>query len=164
MKRLHVNVAVDDLEPSIRFYATLFGAEPSVVKPDYAKWMLEDPRVNFAIAARGRTPGVDHLGIQVEDQAELDEVQGRLKAAERPILEQGAVTCCYATSEKSWITDPQGIAWEAFLTTGESTVYGDDAELPGAKAGDACCAPAATGAACCETATPAPPEPAARCA
>jgi catechol 2,3-dioxygenase-like lactoylglutathione lyase family enzyme len=164
MKRLHVNVAVDDLEPSIRFYATLFGAEPSVVKPDYAKWMLEDPRVNFAIAARGRTPGIDHLGIQVEDQAELDEVYGRLKAAERPVLEQGAITCCYATSEKSWITDPQGIAWEAFLTTGESTVYGDDADLPGAQAGDACCAPAATGTACCETATPAPPETTACCA
>jgi catechol 2,3-dioxygenase-like lactoylglutathione lyase family enzyme len=162
MKRLHVNVAVDDLEPSIRFYATLFGAEPSVVKPDYARWMLEDPRVNFAIAARGRTPGVDHLGIQVENQAELDEVYGRLKAAERPVLEQGAVTCCYATSEKSWITDPQGIAWEAFLTTGESTVYGDDADLPGAQAGAACCATAATGTACCETATPGPPETTAR--
>jgi catechol 2,3-dioxygenase-like lactoylglutathione lyase family enzyme len=164
MKRLHVNVAVDDLEPSIRFYSTLFGAEPSVIKPDYAKWMLEDPRVNFAIAARGRPPGLDHLGIQVEDQAELREVYERLSAAERPVLEQGGVTCCYAKSEKSWITDPQGIAWEAFLTTGESTVYGDDTGLPRSQAGDACCDPAARGAACCEATTPAPPDAAACCA
>jgi catechol 2,3-dioxygenase-like lactoylglutathione lyase family enzyme len=164
MKRLHVNVAVDDLEPSVRFYSTLFGAEPSVVKPDYAKWMLEDPRVNFAIAARGRRPGLDHLGIQVEDQAELGEVYGRLRAAERPVLEQGAVACCYANSEKSWTTDPQGIAWEAFLTTGESTVYGDETELPSAQGGDACCDPAARSAACCEAAAPAPSEAAACCA
>jgi catechol 2,3-dioxygenase-like lactoylglutathione lyase family enzyme len=149
MKRLHVSIAVDDLGPSIRFYAALFGAEPSVVKPDYAKWMLEDPRVNFAIAARGRPPGLDHLGIQAEDEAELRQVYGRLRAAERPVLEQGAVTCCYAKSEKSWITDPQGIAWEAFLTTGQSTVYGDDAELPRAPAGKACCDPAGPEASAC---------------
>jgi catechol 2,3-dioxygenase-like lactoylglutathione lyase family enzyme len=149
MKRLHVSIAVDDLGPSIRFYAALFGAEPSVVKPDYAKWMLEDPRVNFAIAARGRPPGLDHLGIQAEDEAELRQVYGRLRAAERPVLEQGAVTCCYANSEKSWITDPQGIAWEAFLTTGQSTVYGDDAELPSAQASKACCGPAGPEASAC---------------
>lgn len=125
MKRLHVNLAVRDIDASIAFYATLFGAPPTVVKDDYAKWMLDDPRVNFAISARGGAAGLDHLGIQVEDRAELAEVQARLAAADGPVLDQGAVTCCYARSEKSWITDPQGVAWEAFLTTGEATVYGD---------------------------------------
>jgi catechol 2,3-dioxygenase-like lactoylglutathione lyase family enzyme len=130
MKRLHVHVAVDDLQQSIRFYATLFAAEPSVVKPDYAKWMLADPRVNFASSARGREhAGLDHLGIQVEDEAGLVEVHGRLKCAEGPMLEEGLTTCCYAKSEKSWITDPSGIAWETFLTRGESTVYGHSAAL-----------------------------------
>ncbi len=159
MKRLHVHVAVDDLQQSIRFYSTLFAAEPSVVKPDYAKWMLGDPRVNFAISARGHgRAGLDHLGIQAEDAAELVEVQGRLKCAEGPVLDEGLTTCCYAKSEKSWITDPSGIAWEAFLTLGESTVYGHSAELAGARAqakekamAAGCCgpAPAKTEAACC---------------
>ena len=112
------------LEQSIRFYSTLFAADPTVVKPDYAKWMLEDPRVNFAISARGHAAGIDHLGIQVEDAKELAEVYDRLKQAEGPVLEQGATTCCYAKSEKSWILDPAGISWETFLTRGESTVYG----------------------------------------
>jgi catechol 2,3-dioxygenase-like lactoylglutathione lyase family enzyme len=144
MKRLHVHVAVDDLERSIRFYSTLFSAEPSVVKPDYAKWMLDDPRVNFAISARNRDHvGLDHLGIQVESRDELAEVYGRLKAAEQPVLEQGATTCCYARSEKSWIADPQGLAWEAFLTEGESAVYGESVDLSPVKATSACCAPAA---------------------
>jgi catechol 2,3-dioxygenase-like lactoylglutathione lyase family enzyme len=130
VKRLHVHVAVDDLEQSIRFYSALFAVEPSVTKPDYAKWMLEDPRVNFAISAHGRDhAGLDHLGIQVEDTGELVAVQGRLKCAEGPVLDEGLTTCCYAKSEKSWITDPSGIAWEAFLTHGESTVYGHSAEL-----------------------------------
>ncbi len=130
MKRLHVHVAVDNLDQSIRFYSTLFAADPSVVKPDYAKWMLEDPRVNFAISARGRDhAGLDHLGIQVEDAGELVEVQDRLKCAEGPVLDEGLTTCCYAKSEKSWIADPSGISWEACLTLGESTVYGHGAEL-----------------------------------
>src|SRR5580704_4660963 len=104
MKRLHVHVSVDDLQKSLRFYSALFATDPTVVKPDYAKWMLDDPRVNFAISARGRaTTGLDHLGIQVEDQAELTEVSGRLKDAQAPVLEQGATTCCYAKSEKSWV-------------------------------------------------------------
>jgi catechol 2,3-dioxygenase-like lactoylglutathione lyase family enzyme len=141
MKRLHVNVAVENLTESIRFYTALFAAEPTVVKPDYAKWMLDDPRVNFAIAARGRSTGVDHLGIQVETEAELREVYERLAAAERPVLEQGRVTCCYAKSEKSWIGDPQGVAWETFLTHGESTVYGTDGDLDALSAGKACCVP-----------------------
>jgi catechol 2,3-dioxygenase-like lactoylglutathione lyase family enzyme len=124
MKRLHVHVAVDDLAQSIRFYAALFAAEPTVLKPDYAKWMLDDPRVNFAISARGHKAGVDHLGIQVESGDELAEVYERLERADRPVLAEGSTTCCYAKSEKSWITDPQGVAWETFHTTGESTVYG----------------------------------------
>ncbi len=131
MKRLHVHVSVEDLAESIRFYSALFGAEPTVAKPDYAKWMLDDPRVNFAISARGGEAGVDHLGIQVETPEELKEVHGRLQQAERPLLEEGATTCCYAESEKAWTSDPQGLLWESFLTTGESTIFGDDARLTG---------------------------------
>ncbi len=152
MKRLHVHVAVDDLAASTRFYSTLFGTAPSVTRADYVKWMLDDPRVNFAISARGAVAGLDHLGIQVETQDELHDVYGRLQQADRPVLEQGATTCCYAQSEKAWITDPQGIAWEAFLTTGESTVYGDSADLgPIRTTGDtgACCAPSPAQSACC---------------
>lgn len=126
MKRMHIHVSVSDLEASIRFYSTLFAAEPTVRKVDYAKWMLEDPRVNFAISQRGVAAGIEHLGIQVEDGAELQEVYARLKRADRPILEEGKTTCCYAESEKSWIEDPQGVQWETFLATGESTVYGHD--------------------------------------
>jgi catechol 2,3-dioxygenase-like lactoylglutathione lyase family enzyme len=129
MKRLHIHVSVDNLPASIRFYGALFAAEPTVTKPDYAKWMLDDPRVNFAISARGAETGLDHLGIQVETPAELDEVYGRLRKADRPVLEKGATTCCYAKSEKAWISDPQGVSWETFLTSGESTVYGDQADL-----------------------------------
>ena len=125
MKRLHVHVAVEDLSVSIKFYSALFATEPDVTKSDYAKWMLEDPRMNFAISARGRTPGLDHLGIQVDDKGELGSVYERLKTANRPVEDQGNTTCCYSKSEKSWIVDPSGISWEAFLTHGESTVYGD---------------------------------------
>ena len=129
MKRLHVHVAVEDLPQSVRFYSTLFGSAPTVSKPDYAKWMLDDPRVNFAISAQGDQTGLDHLGIQVETPDELQDVYSRLRQAERPVLEEGSTTCCYAKSEKSWISDPQGLLWEAFLTTGESTVYGDSVAL-----------------------------------
>ena len=125
MKRLHVHVAVENLPQSIGFYSALFAAQPAVVKTDYAKWMLDDPRVNFAISTRGREPGLDHLGIQVENADELQEVYGRLRQAGGNIIEQGQTACCYAKSEKSWIDDPAGIAWETFLTTGESTTYGD---------------------------------------
>jgi catechol 2,3-dioxygenase-like lactoylglutathione lyase family enzyme len=144
MKRLHVHVAVDDLAKSIGFYSTLFAAEPTVVKPDYAKWMLEDPRVNFAISTHGDKPGLDHLGIQVESDAELSEVYGRLKRAEGPVLEEGATTCCYAQSDKSWIIDPQGLAWETFHTTGESTVYGYGASEQLQAMKSACCGDALT--------------------
>ena len=126
MKRLHISLDVQDLDASIAFYAGLFGAEPTVRKPDYAKWMLDDPRVNFALSARGRAPGLDHLGIQAESREELRDVQGRLDATGGRIVPQGETTCCYARSEKSWVFDPQGIAWETFFTSGESTVYGDD--------------------------------------
>lgn len=125
MKRLHVHVAVEDLPQSIRFYSALFAVQPGVVKADYAKWMLDDPRVNFAISTRGRQPGLDHLGIQVENSNELKEVYARLREAGGNVIEQGQTACCYAKSEKSWIDDPAGIAWETFLTTGESTTYGD---------------------------------------
>lgn len=153
MKRLHVHVGVNDLDRSILFYSTLFGAEPTVIKPDYAKWMLEDPRVNFAISAGNAHKGIEHLGIQAESGDELEDVYGRLRAADRPMLEEGATTCCYARSEKSWIADPQGVVWEAFFTSGEATVYGDNPELsalsPNA-AETACCAPAiAPKGACC---------------
>ncbi len=143
MKRLHVHVAVDDLETSIRFYSALFATQPSVRKPDYAKWMIDDPRVNFAISKRSAAAGLDHFGIQVEDEGELADVYVRLEKAARPILEQGATTCCYAESEKSWTVDPQGIAWETFLTRGESTVYGESVDLGETRTRSACCAPKA---------------------
>ena len=144
MKRFHVHVAVDDLQQAVGFYAALFAAPPSVVKSDYAKWMLDDPRVNFAISTRGRKPGLDHLGIQAEDGAELSEIYRRLHAAGGDIIEQGQTTCCYARSEKSWIDDPAGIAWETFHTTGESTDYGDGSGEHSARIAHetSCCAPA----------------------
>ena len=143
MKRLHVHVSVRDLDASVRFYSQLFAAAPSTRKPDYAKWMLEDPRVNFAISQRDGKPGVQHLGIQVEDRTELAEVYERLRSAEEPVFEEGETICCYAHSEKSWIDDPQGVQWETFLTTGQSTVYGTDEIRPkSAKLSEApCCAP-----------------------
>lgn len=145
MKRLHVHVGVENLDQSIRFYSTLFGSDPTVTKPDYAKWMLEDPRVNFAISAGNHArKGIEHLGIQVENGDELDEVYGRLKAADRPVLEEGQTTCCYAKSEKSWITDPDGVIWEAFFTNGEATVYGDSPALDTISPAETrCCAPRA---------------------
>jgi catechol 2,3-dioxygenase-like lactoylglutathione lyase family enzyme len=154
MKRLHVHVGVENLAESIQFYSTLFASQPDVVKDDYAKWMLEDPRVNFAISADNHaSTGIEHLGIQVESSDELSEVYSRLKAADRPVLEEGATTCCYAKSEKSWISDPQGVVWETFLTNGEATIYGDSpalAALSGNAADGACCAPAMPAkAACC---------------
>ena len=147
MKRLHIHVAVDDLAHSVRFYNALFAAEPTVSKPDYAKWMLDDPRVNFAISKRGANSGLQHLGIQVETDKELGEVYERLQHAGRPVIEEGETTCCYANSQKSWITDPQGLWWETFLTTGESTVYGGDAPTETT----ACCTPKTPQGECCPT-------------
>jgi catechol 2,3-dioxygenase-like lactoylglutathione lyase family enzyme len=143
MKRLHVHVSVQDFNASIRFYSQLFAAKPSVRKDDYAKWMLDDPRVNFAVSSRDGKPGVQHLGIQVENRAELEEVYARLQKAERPVIEEGETVCCYAQSEKSWIDDPQGMQWETFLTTGDSTVYGTDEvrSVQEKRSEKACCAP-----------------------
>ena len=149
MKRLHVHVAVDDLAKSVGFYSTLFGAEPSVTRDDYAKWMLDDPRVNFAISSRGRADGVDHLGIQVETDAELRELAGRLKAAGETTRDQEATTCCYAQSNKAWVNDPSGIRWETFFTFGEATTYGEDEPAVEAANNAACCAPATAKSACC---------------
>ena len=145
MKRLHVHVGVSDLDQSIRFYSTLFAVKPTVVKDDYAKWMLDDPRVNFAISVGNHaSKGIQHLGVQVESTGELSEVFGRLKAADRPVLEEGKTTCCYAKSEKSWIADPDGVVWEAFYTDGEATVYGDSpalGTLSDSFASEQCCLP-----------------------
>ena len=137
MKRLHVHVAVADLGKSIQFYSTLFGAAPSVQKPDYAKWMLDDPRVNFAISARGRVPGLEHLGIQAEDAAELETIGARLMAAEAVAYAEHDTACCYARSDKYWAADPQGLRWESFYTRGETTVYGGHEK----ESDGACCTP-----------------------
>lgn len=138
MKRMHVHVNVDDLGRSIRFYETLFGSSPSVVKADYAKWMLDDPRVNFAISSRDQAAGLDHVGIQVDSREELDELAGRLKAAGADTFDQEAATCCYARSDKSWVSDPSGLRWETFFTFGDATAYGEDGKPP-EPAAAACC-------------------------
>ena len=144
MKRFHVHVNVEQLDPSIRFYTSLFGAAPSVVKPDYAKWMLDDPRVNFAISQRGRQAGVDHLGLQAEDDAELAAIGERLHSADAVTLAEKATTCCYAHSDKFWAEDPQGVRWESFHTHGDATTYtSSPAELVD-NPKSTCCGPAAT--------------------
>lgn len=150
MKRFHVHVGVSDLEASIKFYSTLFGSGPTVVKPDYAKWMLDDPRVNFAISMRATEAGIDHLGFQVESDVELAEIGGRLAAAGTEVVKQENATCCYARGNKGWVADPSGISWETFHTMGESEVRGNDLpELPKAFASTSCCAPKADATACC---------------
>ncbi|MEX3934056.1 ArsI/CadI family heavy metal resistance metalloenzyme [Paraburkholderia phymatum] len=145
MKRFHIHVAVEDLAASVRFYSALFASEPTVVKSDYAKWMLDDPRVNFAISQRGATPGLDHLGVQVENQAELDEMHDRLKGAALPIDEQIGTACCYANSNKYWTVDPQGIAWESYHTLNAIPMFGESREAAQsptqAPEAAACCAP-----------------------
>lgn len=144
MKRFHVHVSVEKLDESIRFYSAIFGAGPSVVKEDYAKWMLEDPRVNFAVSTRGRAAGIDHLGIQVESAGELEEMRQRLQRAAQPTLEQKSAACCYAKSDKHWTVDPQGIPWEAFHTLADIPVYGGDSAVAEVKE-----AAAVSPAACC---------------
>jgi catechol 2,3-dioxygenase-like lactoylglutathione lyase family enzyme len=154
MKRMHVHVGVQDLDASISFYSTLFGSKPTVTKDDYAKWMLDDPKVNFAISAgQHAAKGIEHLGIQVESSEELTEVYARLKAADRPVMQEGATTCCYSKSEKSWIADPDGVVWEAFLTSGEATVYGYSPPLTAASlnaSDNACCTPLTPQVVCCD--------------
>jgi predicted enzyme related to lactoylglutathione lyase len=142
MKRLHVHVHVSDLDNSVRFYSTMFAAEPSVRKNDYAKWMLDDPRVNFAISTGEGATGLSHLGIQTDSDAELAEVATRLKASGAQMLEQKSTACCYAVSDKEWVTDPSGIKWESFFTFGESDVLINDPQ----PAPTACCAPKAAAA------------------
>src|ERR1700728_278123 len=166
MKRLHVHVSVKDLPASIRFYQTLFGAEPTVTQPDYAKWMLEDPRVNFAISTNRQPVGVNHLGFQVESDEELRGMRAQLEAADARMIEESEQPCCYANSDKYWVTDPTGIAWETFHTLGSIPVYGEDTAVFNHGASPtpvpneirttaACCVPAgttapkSTGADCC---------------
>ncbi|MEK6593848.1 MAG: ArsI/CadI family heavy metal resistance metalloenzyme [Pseudomonadota bacterium] len=145
MKRFHMHMAVENIDQNVKFYSTLFGAAPTVRKPDYAKWMLEDPRVNFAISARGAKPGLDHVGIQVDNETELADIHSQLARADQDMLAQEGTSCCYAKSNKYWVQDPQGIAWEAYQTLGEVPVFGDGAAATqsGAEVKAACCAPAA---------------------
>jgi catechol 2,3-dioxygenase-like lactoylglutathione lyase family enzyme len=159
MKRFHVHVAVKDLEQSTRFYSAMFGVEPTVVKPDYAKWMLDDPRINFAISQRGQAPGVNHLGMQAETDEELEGIHANLQVADTSIVAEKGVHCCYAKSDKYWVTDPQGVAWESFRSLGSVPLYGEEHPVApgscGGKEATSCCAPsetkvAATG--CCSVA------------
>lgn len=138
MSRFHIHIAVDDLQRSVDFYSAVFGSEPSVVKDDYAKWALDDPRLNFAISTRGRKQGLDHIGLQAEDDAELQAIRQRLEAAGIQGLAQEATTCCYAESDKYWVQDPTGIAWESFHTLGSAPMFGEQAE---SGSQNACCAP-----------------------
>jgi len=155
MNRLHVHLHVRDIAQSVRFYSTLFGAEPAKREPDYAKWMLENPRVNFAIST-GSDPGLSHLGIQVEDGSELEAVTNRAKDAAGEVLIEKGAQCCYATGDKSWATDPQGIRWETFHTTGDLTVFGVGAEETHTEGTAASCDTKPVSA-CCE------PKPVAAC-
>lgn len=139
MKRFHVHVNVDQLDSSIRFYTTLFGVGPSVLKTDYAKWMLEDPRVNFAISQRGRAAGVDHLGLQAEDSSELHSIGDRLHAADAVALAEKSTTCCYAKSDKYWAEDPSGVRWESFYTHGEATTYTSSTVESASQSQSTCC-------------------------
>ncbi|HSV59719.1 MAG TPA: ArsI/CadI family heavy metal resistance metalloenzyme [Variovorax sp.] len=145
MKRFHVHTHVTDLQASITFYSKLFAAAPTRVEGDYAKWMLEDPRINFAISTRGDKPGVDHLGIQADTEEELAELKARAQAADMALLDEGETTCCYARSDKYWLTDPQGLAWEQFRTLGSIPVFNEKTAVPAQ--GSACCAKPASS--CC---------------
>ena len=142
MKRLHVHVSVHDLQQSVRFYSALFAAQPTVLKDDYAKWMLDDPRVNFAISNRAAKAGLDHLGIQAENGEELEEIGSRLAQADVSTTAQKGASCCYAKSDKYWTMDPQGIAWESFHTLDSVPVYGQEVRPQAKEAKAACCAPA----------------------
>jgi len=143
MKRFHVHLHVADLARSIGFYSKLFAAEPTRVEADYAKWMLDDPAVNFAISTRGTQPGIDHLGIQTDDPSELAAMKARAEAADMALQDEGETTCCYARSEKHWVTDPQGIAWEHFHTLADIPVFNEAASTQ--PSASACCAPAPRG-------------------
>ena len=143
MKRFHVHLHVDDLDQSVGFYSKLFAAAPARIESDYAKWLLQDPPLNFAISTRGARPGIDHLGIQTDDAAELAAMKAQAEAADLALLDEGQTTCCYARSAKHWVTDPQGIAWEHFHTLGNITVFHEAAAQQAASGTEAaaCCAP-----------------------
>ncbi len=153
MKRFHVHVHVADLDASVRFYSTLFGEKPTVIKSDYAKWMLEDPCVNFAITSGAATARIDHLGFQVESDEELETITQRLDAAGQMVVKQENAACCYARGNKGWVNDPSGISWETFHTFGEHTVYGNDVaprrKESNSEGTESCCAPAAPSASGC---------------
>ena len=147
MKRIHIHVGVENLDNSIRFYTAIFGAAPIKTKPDYAKWMLEDPQVNFAISTRASKTGVDHLGIQVDEDEELTELRDRIKAADLAVFDEGPTTCCYADSDKSWVQDPAGIAWEAYRTMEDAQIFFSK----NANNETVCCTPESVGKPnCCE--------------
>ena len=150
MKRFHVHVVVDDLEKSIPFYSAVFAQEPTVRKADYAKWLVDDPRLNFAISSRNVPTGINHLGLQADDAGELGELHGRLEQADRKIVAEQGVSCCYSRSDKYWVTDPQGIAWETFHSLGDVPLYaGDSATAPacGTSTPDSGCCPSTEDAA-----------------
>lgn len=139
MKRFHIHVGVKDLKHSVDFYSTLFGHQPTKLKDDYAKWMIEDPKINFAISTRSNEVGVDHLGIQVEEDNELSELTQRLKNADLGIYGEGTTTCCYAESTKAWVKDPSGLAWETYKTMGDAEVYSEKTKAE--PKSSSCCAP-----------------------
>ena len=146
MKRFHIHVGVKDIQKSVQFYSTLFGQKPVKLKEDYAKWMLEDPRLNFAISTLSGEEGVDHLGIQVENSGELTEITDRLKAADLGVYDEGETTCCYAESSKAWAKDPSGLAWETYQNMADVEVYGERSD---STQGESCCAPDSSETACC---------------
>ncbi len=155
MKRLHVHIGVENIEQAIPFYSALFGAQPVKIKADYAKWLLDDPRVNFAISTRPSKEGIDHLGIQVDDNRELDELRERIKSAALPAFDEGETVCCYAKSDKTWVHDPGGVPWETYRTMGDAEIYGKNPVM----GESACCTPETKGTPnCCE-----PSEATARC-
>jgi catechol 2,3-dioxygenase-like lactoylglutathione lyase family enzyme len=133
MKRFHVHAHVTDLKAAIAFYSKLFATEPTRTEPDYAKWMLEDPRLNFAISTRGGKPGIDHLGIQTDSVSELEELQEQARSADLALFDEGETTCCYARSDKHWVTDPDGVAWEHFHTLANIPVFHEAPEVTRAK-------------------------------
>ncbi len=145
MKRLHVHISVENLQDSVRFYSAVFAAEPSVLHPDYAKWMLDDPRVNFAISQRGSKVGLDHLGIQVDNEADLATMKAQAQSADLALIDEGDTTCCYARSDKHWVVDPQGLPWEHFRTLGTIPTFRDSPEL----VQEAATPPAADASPCC---------------
>jgi catechol 2,3-dioxygenase-like lactoylglutathione lyase family enzyme len=149
MKRMHIHVGVKNLDESIRFYSALFGAEPAKLKPDYAKWMLDDPHLNFAISTRSGKVGVDHMGLQVDDASELNALRGHMSAANISTHSDGETTCCYARSEKSWVEDPNGVAWEAYHTMEDAQIYSTSQSAGAPVSGAACCAPETPQSVCC---------------